>query len=295
MDVFHVNGRKSPVEYFRAWTKVQRLVACGSYDLIHAQWAQAALSSLPARLPLVVTFRGSDVEGIVSADQRYAALGWLLRKVARRVARVADEAILVAARLARLLPQRDYHIIPSGLDLELFRPLPQEEARARLGFAPGRRYILFAASRDNPVKRYSLARAAVERLESRCNAELVVAAGVEPGLMPLYMNACDALLLTSLHEGSPNVVKEALACNLPVISTEVGDVGERIKNVEGCAICESDPQALAGALAATLDRRQRISGSAAVSDLNESLLTARVIGVYERALSRRPGRRQRAT
>jgi teichuronic acid biosynthesis glycosyltransferase TuaC len=288
VEVFHVDGRKSPVQYARAWMKVQRLVANGAYDLVHAQWAQAALSSLPSQLPLVVTFRGSDVEGIVSANGRYAASGWVLQRIARTVARVADEAILVAARLARLLPQRDYQVIPPGLDLDLFRPLPQVEAQARLGLAPGARYVLFAAAPDRPVKRYSLAQAAVEHLDVRFRAKLVVAGNVEPSLMPVYMNACDALLLTSAHEGSPDVVKEALACNLPVVSVDVGDVQERIRDVEGCALCETDdPHVLAAALAGVLDRHQRVSGSAAVGNLNESLLTAKVIAVYERAVRHR--------
>ena len=287
IDVFPVNGRKNPLQYSRAWLTVQHRLARGSYDLIHAQWAQAALPSLPARKPLVVTFRGSDVEGIVGPNQRYTASGWVLRQIARGVARMADEAILVADRLTRLLPRRDYHIIPSGLDLDLFRPCPQPEARLRLNLAPGFRYILFAASPENPTKRYGLAQAAVERLDPRYRAKLIVATGVEPARMPIYMSACDVLLLTSLHEGSPNVVKEALACNLPVVSTDVGDVRERIRNVEGCVLCENDdPQVLASALSAVLDRSQRVAGRAAVHELDELLLTRKVIGVYERALSR---------
>lgn len=287
VDVFHVEGKKNPVRYSGAWLNVQRRLARGTYDLIHAQWAQAALASLPVRRPLVVTFRGSDVEGIVSATRRYTAFGWTLRQIARSVARVADEAILVASRLARLLPQRDYHIIPSGLDLDLFRPCPQDEAQARLGLEPGLRYILFAASPNNPIKCYPLARAAVERLDPGYRARLVVASGVDPARMPLYMNACDALLLSSLHEGSPNVVKEALACNLPVVSTDVGDVRERIQSVHGCVVCQHhDPEVLAAALKDVLDRSQRVAGRAAVDHLNESLLTRKVIRVYERALSR---------
>lgn len=285
VDVFPVRGGKRPAAYVAAWMKVRSLIARGSYDLVHAQWAQSALAFLPATLPLVVTFRGSDVEGIVGAGCRYTASGWVLAKIARGVARVADEAILVAARLARLLPRRDYHVIPSGLDLDLFRPCPQPEAQAGLGLAPGRRYILFAAAPHNPVKRYGLARAAVDRLDARCRAQLIVAAGIEPHLMPLYMNACDALLLTSAHEGSPNVVKEALACDLPVVSTDVGDVGERIRYVEGCHLAKrDDPQALAAALTEVLDRHQRARGRASVGSLSESVLTRKVIAVYERAL-----------
>ncbi len=293
--VVPVNGRKNPNRYFRAWMEVRNLLARGAYDLVHAQWAQSAVPSLPATLPLVVTFRGSDVEGIVNAGQRYTVSGWVLRQIARTVASVADEAILVAARLARLLPRRDYHVIPSGLDLDQFRPCPQSEARARLGLASEQRHIFFPAAPSNPVKRYRLARAAVERLDARYNAELIVAGNLAPSLMPLYMNACDAMLLTSSHEGSPNVVKEALACNLPVVSTDVGDVRERIKNIEGCVLCQNDdPQALAAALAEVLERKQRISGRAAVEDLNESLLTGKVIAVYERALSNGNSGKRRA-
>jgi teichuronic acid biosynthesis glycosyltransferase TuaC len=285
VDVFPVHGRKNPAIYLRAWMKVRSQLFRGRYDLIHAQWAQAALTSLPARLPLVVTFRGSDVEGIVSERHRHTASGWLLQNISRSVARVASEAILVAARMARLLPRRDYHVIPSGLDLDLFRPVPQSEAQARLGLEPGKRYILFAAAPGNAVKRFALARAAVECLDEGYRAELVVATGVKPALMPMYMNACDVLLLTSAHEGSPNVVKEALACNLPVVSTDVGDVRERIQNVEGCRLSASDdPRALAAALAAVLDRGKRIEGRVAVAGLDESLLTQKVIAVYERAL-----------
>lgn len=286
VDVFPVNGRKRPGPYFAAWRKVRGLLARGQYDLVHAQWAQSALAALPCRLPLIVTFRGSDVEGIPGAGGRRTAAGVALQAIARGVARAASEAILVAERMARLLPRRQYHVIPSGIDLGLFQPSPQAEARSRLGLAPGRRYVLFAASPGNPVKRFDLAQAAMERLDAASRADLIVASGIEPRRMPDYMNACDVLLLTSSHEGSPNVVKEALACNLPVVSTDVGDVAERIRGVEGCFLCAgADPQTLAAALAEALGRRQRVAGRAAVDVLDEALLTRRVIGVYERALS----------
>ena len=287
VDVFPVRGRKRPGPYWKAWKEVHGLLARQPYDLVHAQWAQSAIAALPSKLPLVVTFRGSDVEGIVSARRRRTASGWLLQKIAWSVARVANEAILVAARMERRLPRRDYHVIPSGLDLELFEPCPQPEAQARLGLAPGRRYILFAASPDKPEKRFSLARAAVDRLDPDSRAELIVAAGIDPRLMPLYMNACDVLLLTSAQEGSPNVVKEALACNLPVVSTDVGDVADRIGRVDGCELCQrDDPAVVAAALAAVLKRGRRVKGRAAVGGLDEAILTRQVIAVYERALSR---------
>ena len=98
-------------------------------------------------------------------------------------------------------------------------------------------------------------------------------------------NACDALLFVSMYEGSPNVVKEALACNLPIVSVEVGDVAERLRGVAGCTACpDSDPDRLTEALEAALRRNTRIEGRAAVRELDENLLAQRMIQIYRLAL-----------
>jgi glycosyltransferase involved in cell wall biosynthesis len=81
------------------------------------------------------------------------------------------------------------------------------------------------------------------------------------------------------------VVKEALACNLPVVSTDVGDVRERIENIEGCIVCEDGhPSTIAEALKQVLNRNSRIEGRNTVLNLDENLLTKKVIAVYNKAL-----------
>jgi len=121
----------------------------------------------------------------------------------------------------------------------------------------------------------------------RPEVEVVTLTAVAHGLMPLYMNACNVLLMTSLHEGSPNVVKEALACNLPIVSTDVGDVRKRIGALEGCVVCSDDePATIAGALRQALGWHQGIDGRKAVLDLDEQALTLRVIDVYRRAVEK---------
>lgn len=295
LHVFPFRGGKNPSNYARAWRRVQAEIQRGQFDLIHAQWGQSGLLALPKRLPLVVTFRGDDLEGIIGPSGQPTMYGRVLQMLSRMVARQADQVILVADRLAKQISRRDYHIIPSGLDLDLFRPMPQEQARRRLGLSLHKRYVLFAGSVGNPRKRYELAKQAVEMLKrnlatSRASSEtqdveLLVAANVMHDQVPLYMNASDALLLVSLHEGSPNVVKEALACNLPVVTTDVGDVRSRLENVTGSTILQDDtPIGIAAALAEVLRQQQRPNSRPTVSDLDENHLTDKVIQVYRNSL-----------
>ncbi len=147
--------------------------------------------------------------------------------------------------------------------------------------------MLFAASPDNPVKRHALAVAAMAALELRIDAELLVATGLAPSAVPLYMSACDVLLLTSAHEGSPNVVKEALACNLPVVSVDVGDVRERLEHVGGCVVCDDDrPSTIAAALATALFDDRPFMGRQAVAHLDEAVLTTTIVLIYRAAIAR---------
>lgn len=285
--VFSFRGGKNPRNYARAWRSARAEINRGQYDLIHAQWGQSGLLALPKKIPLVVTFRGDDLEGITRPDGTLTPKGRLLKNISRLVARAADQTILVSEHMGRSIPNRTYHVIPSGLELDRFCPVPQAEARARLGLPKHRRLVLFAGSVRNPAKRYSLASQAVDILRREMDVELLTATEVSHDQIPDFMNASDVLLMTSLHEGSPNVVKEALACNLPVVSTDVGDVRQRIEQIEGCAVLEDDrPESIAGVLRSALLRGSRVDSRKTVLDLDENILTKKVINVYWKALSR---------
>src|SRR6185437_7286146 len=224
VDVFHFKGAGNPWNYVKAWVHARRRMAAGGYDLVHAQFGQSGLLALPKRLPLVVTFRGDDLQGIEDANGRLTLGGRLLKLASQAVASCANAAIVVSEHMRAFVhPSVRVHVIPSGLDLSLFRLIPQDEARRHLGATQGTRMVLFAGDPALARKRYSLARAAVDILNQSLPTELVVAWGAPHTEIPYFMNACDALVFTSMQEGSPNVVKEALACNLPVVSVPVGD------------------------------------------------------------------------
>ena len=284
--VFAFRGNKNPLNYARAWKQVQAEITKGHYDLVHAQWGQSGLLALPKRLPLVVTFRGDDLEGKQGPNGQWVRYGIVLEQVSRLVARLADQVIVVSESLAKSMPKRSYHVIPSGLDLQMFCPGSKIEARQRLGLDASKYYVLFVGSTNRPTKRFDLAKEAVERLQSDLNVELLVATNVRHEQVPDFLNASDALLLTSVHEGSPNVVKEALACNLPVVSTDVGDVRQRIGNIPGCAVLpDARPETITAALRQVLQRGKRVNSRNMVLDLDETILTQKVIGVYKQTLS----------
>lgn len=297
LEVFPFRGEKNPYKYVRAWAQLRRRLRAKRYDLIHAQFGQSGLLAFPKRLPLVVTFRGSDVLGIVrDRDGSYSKTGRLLQRASRFVARHADAVILVSSHLGhQLRTKAPVHVIPSGLDFTLFRPMPRDEARRQLGMDPNERLVLFVGRPDQARKRCDLARAAVELLNKRMPARLIVAWQLQHAQIPVFMNACDVLVFTSMQEGSPNVVKEALACNLPVVSVNVGDVPDRLRGVEGCELCEDDePATIAAALERVLKRGRRVDGQPAVRRLDEALLTEKVLRVYESVL-RRPSTKRRRT
>jgi teichuronic acid biosynthesis glycosyltransferase TuaC len=294
VDVFVFTGRKNPLRYFRAWLEVRRRIARKRYDLVHAQFGQSGLLAFPKRLPLVVTFRGDDLQGMPGdRSGRLTLRGRVLRWLCRVIARRAEATIVVAEHMKDYLDQSvAAHVIPSGLDFQLFRPLPREEARGRLGLPPQGHLVLFVGDPDLARKRYPLARRALEVLNRSLPAQLIVAWGVPHTDIPVLMSACDSLVFTSMQEGSPNAVKEALACNLPVVSVAIGDVPQRLRGVEGCEVCADErPETIAAALERVLRRGQRVCGRQTVRDLDEAVITERVLGVYRAAstAAARPG------
>lgn len=286
LEVYHFKGGRRPDNYVRAWWDIRRTLRRERFDLVHAQFGQSALVVLPSLVPLVVTFRGDDLQGILGDDGSITPAGRLLRGLSRRVARRADAVIVVSEHMKRDLdPSIPAWVIPSGLDLDLFRPVPREEARRRAGIGPEEKVVLFVGKPAQARKRFALAEEAV-RLANRSTAcRLVVGYGVPHTEIPWLMNAADVLLFTSRQEGSPNVVKEALACDLAVVSVAVGDVPTRLAGIEGCEVTPDDrPATLAAALERVLRRGGRVAGRRSVVDLDEHVLTRRVLEIYQGVL-----------
>lgn len=286
VDVFNFRGNKNPLNYLNAWFRLRRIYQLSQYDLIHAQYGQSGLIAFPSPVPLVVTFHGSDLQGIVGNNGRYSLRGRILQQISRSISKKANKVILVSERLRQWLPAAVHtEIIPGGIDFSLFFPRSLEESRLALGLSLEKLFVLFPARPDDPVKRYNMAKTVVESLQMQFDVEMIVLQNIPHEKVPLYLNACDVLLLTSFHEGSPTVVKEALACNLPVVSVDVGDVRERLKGIAGCFVCPDDSlESLLKAMENILRMRKRIDGQEAIKSLDERIIVQKIISVYEQAV-----------
>lgn len=283
MEILHFKSAANPINYLKACWKAKQILKNGNYNLIHAQWGHSALPVFFSQLPLIVTFRGSDLQGIVDKTGKYTLKGKALKFLSVVAAKRANAIILVSKNLVKFIPlKKKYTIIPSGIDLNLFKPLPREESRKRIGLELDKLYILFAGAPSRAEKRYPLAVAAVALLNERVKAQLIYVENISFDKMPLYMNAVDVLVLTSAHEGSPNVVREALACNTPVVSVDVGDVKERISHIPGCFICREDAEDIARCLEKVLSQGKiQFEGRKFIQLLDENLMTQEIVKVYQ--------------
>jgi len=207
-----------------------------------------------------------------------------------QTARLASATITQTEAMAALIPEAARHrnrVINVGVDLSAFGVLSKEEARVRLGWPPDEPTVIFVADPSRQVKNFPLAEAAVAHLSAtRPDVRLRVAGDVSHGDVPVWMAAADALVLTSRSEGSPNVIKEAMAAGLPAVSTPVGDVPQLFEGVSGCFIRDPEPAALAEGLALALDHGPAPEARAAIEPLGLPAFTQKVLDVYEDVVRR---------
>jgi glycosyltransferase involved in cell wall biosynthesis len=284
---FFLESRTSLIAMAREMLRFREAMQRFRPDLVHAHFGTATgmFAALGAgRVPLVITFRGSDLNPSPDGGLRSAAGHFLSQMAALRARRIV---CVSAALKARLWWRRSrVSVLPSGVDIEVFRPWPRSAARERLGWTGSERVVLFNAGRDARVKRLDLACAAVSaaRLEIPDLRWEVLNGSMAPEHVPELMNAADCLLLTSDYEGSPSVVQEALATNLPIVSVDVGDARERMAGVRHTRVVERDARALGRAIVETVREPVRTDGASRIGDASFGRIAGRLVEIYGQAM-----------
>jgi glycosyltransferase involved in cell wall biosynthesis len=278
--------------YLGAGSLIRTRIKAFDPDLVHVMYG-GVLAEQVSRIvndrPVIISFCGSDLLGeLLSGTVRriishfgVVASHW----AANRASGIIVKSRNLLAALPRSIDRSKVRIIPNGVDLECFRPLDRDGCRARLGWERERFHVLFPANGGDPVKRRELAFAAVQTFTRLgIQAELHELQGVPHREVPIWLNASDAVLVTSLHEGSPNVVKEALACDVPIVSVDVGDVRERIEHVESCYLAEPEAEDLAAKLQLVHNGPRRSNGRLQIRELSLARTALRLKGFYEEVL-----------
>ncbi len=253
IEKFGVEG-KGFIGYLKNLPKLKRSIREFAPDALHAHYGLSGLlANMQRRCPVVTTYHGSDIH----------SGGWVL-KLSRICMRLSKFNIFVS----RFLLERSGYkkdnvaVIPCGVDMDLFSPMEKYEAREALGmlaFDDKKKYILFAGSFDNPVKNALLAKETVNLINQKFASEMSRSAvllnlkGYSREQVNLLLNAADCLLMTSEREGSPMIIKEAMAAGRPIVSVDVGDVADVVSGVPGCFIAERNISDIADKLSSALE------------------------------------------
>ncbi|WP_447968810.1 glycosyltransferase [Nitrospira sp. M1] len=258
-------------------------------DIVHALYG-GLLAETVTRVvkdrPVLVSFCGTDLLGgsFFNFFKRMTVrLGVFASYLA---AHRANGIIVKSENLKSALPQKidrqKVWILPNGVDLNRFQPQDRITACTRLGWDPNCFNVLFADKAHRPHKRFELAKLAGEQVSAGgIPLVLRILTGVPHQEVSTWLNASNVLLLTSYQEGSPNIVKEALACNRPVVSLDIGDVKERIHDIPGCYIAEPNPSDIAEKLRDVFNGPDVVTGRQKVMELSLDQVAHRLITIYQ--------------
>ena len=265
--------------YLKNIPQLRKQIMAFNPDIIHSHYffcgIIAALAS--RKIPIVVSLMGSDTHQskimklIIKLFSDYKWTKTLVKSEDMKIRLGLINAV----------------VLSNGVDLNLFHPLDKKECRQKLGWDLDNKYVLFASNPDRKEKNFGLAQATIDKIKINF-VELKIIYNIDHSQMPVYLNAADVLLLTSKWEGSPNIVKEAMSCNLPVVATKVGDIEYLFGNTEGYYYTDPDPDKLAEKINYVLNNDIKPNGRQRIIDLklDSESIADEIIQLYQEVLSK---------
>lgn len=223
--------------YWKDFFKLRRVIREGNFDVIHAHYNLSAFLAtlVKGRHRLVVSLMGDDV----------LASGWVNR-INQFLAKHVWSAVIVKSRqMFEKLDFKGAEILPNGVNMEIFSQLDRDECLEILNWDSKKIHILFGSDPKRYEKNFPFFKASFDLLDSEYECEIHYLKGIKHSDVPVAMNAANVVVLSSLWEGSPNVIKESMACNRPIVSTNVGDVSWVIGKTKGCYISSFSEQEFA--------------------------------------------------
>ena len=269
------------MSYLRALRSLKRQIDVFRPDLIHAHYGLCCLvANMQRRIPVVSTFHGSDINS-----------KWIL-PFSRLAAKLSARSIFVSEGLyLKAGVSKNAVIIPCGVKMDVFYPMEKEKCREQFDMDKDKKYILFSKAFNVEVKNYPLAKAAIDLLcKEKINITLVELKNYTRQQVAMLFNACDCALLTSVEEGSPQFIKEAMACNCPIVSVDVGDVKNTLNGVRNCYITAYDAREIAERIKDCLSVGQRSNDERIQVEkkFSADIIAHKMVSVYQQVIISKP-------
>lgn len=283
---FFTIDSKGILGYMKNLHKLKKKIKQNHYDLIHAHYGLCGILSQIARRKekLVVSLMGDDLLGSPDKDGKISILSKVISKCVTFFAEKRFDFVIVKSQnLKKKLHITNVEIVPNGVDFEIFKVMDRQDIRKRVQIDADKKIVLFPVDPNIPRKNYPLAWKAIQLLEDE-DIELKVIHGIDQKSLVNYYNAADVVLITSYLEGSPNVIKEAMACDCKIVSTDVGDVKEVIGDAAGCYVTTYNAEDVAKCIDNALSFDQPRNGRTSVRHLEISRIAQKIYDLYQQVL-----------
>ena len=287
----HFTERKSFFSLIRAGISLRKICKKTDPDIVHVFWGTttALMTTVFSTKPVVISFSGSDLLGTVTKNGKKRIFGYISILFSQLSALLAKKIITKSEHMKQSLwplSRKKATVVPNGLDLALFYPKNKNECREKIGWPLNIKTLIFFDGGGAPVKNIELAKKTFSIVKEKYpDAELRILNSIRHDALPEYYNAADVMLLTSFHEGSNNSLKEAMACNLPIVSVPCGDAPERLEKVVNCHVSKKyDADELAMYIIEILKKGTRSDGRKYINDFSLEEIGKRVVSVYKQIL-----------
>lgn len=286
LDYFTIKGQGIK-GYLSNIVPLRKVIKRGNYDIIHSHYTFCGWTSLFAKFKInhIISFMGSDTYGEFDENgkRKFSSLGIVL--LAQMIQPFMKEIIVKSNNLASYIHnKKKLNIVPNGVNFIKFQPLDKKKARKKLDIDENVKTILFLSNPDNPRKNFKLISDAKKFLKAK-KYKIIKPFPISPELVPYYINSTDVLVQPSVQEGSSNLVKEAMACNCPIISTDSGDAVDVIGETKNCYITKFDPKDLASIIDIVLNKNIRTNGRENIAHLEINIIAKKIIKIYERVIN----------
>ena len=279
VDFFTIVG-----SYFKNLFKLRQQIITNNYDIIHAHYSYSALISLLTftNVPIVVSYMGSDLQAELEKGFLNIFKYFLNKFIFKLTELFVTKIIVKSVGLYDLISfKKKAKIIPNGVDFNKYKPVKKSLARKKLGINKNFSYILFLANKKNKNKNFKLLEDSLKILNDNKIKLLDYEYPLDPHLVPNYINSSNLLVLTSFYEGSPNIIKEAMACCVPIVSVYTGDVKNIISNTDGCYLSKYDPIDFANNINKALNFKGRTNGRKQIRELEINKIAHKIIDLYK--------------